>query len=149
MRGHGGSDAVAGNYTMSELAADVASVLDALGFARVHYIGLSIGGMIGQAFALEHGHKLISAMWCDTLPATPPGAAEVWGPRMAAVRAAQSLEPIADAAMDRYLSPAFRTRHPGRWKQLRDTVVGTTPAGYLGCAAAILDFDFAGAASRR
>ena len=61
---------------------------------------------------------------------------------MAAVRAAQSLEPIADAAMDRYLSPAFRTRHPGRWKQLRDTVVGTTPTGYLGCAAAILDFDF-------
>jgi 3-oxoadipate enol-lactonase len=142
MRGHGGSDPVAGDYTMSELAADVASLLDALGFTRVHYLGLSIGGMIGQAFALEHGHRLISAMWCDTLPASPPGAADLWGPRIAAVRAAQSLEPLADASMDRYLSPAFRTRHPGRWKQLRDTVVGTTPAGYLGCAAAILEFDF-------
>jgi 3-oxoadipate enol-lactonase len=142
MRGHGGSDPVAGDYTMSELAADVASVLDALGLTRVHYLGLSIGGMIGQAFALEHGHRLISAMWCDTLPASPPGAADLWGPRIAAVRAAQSLEPLADASMDRYLSPSFRTTHPGRWKQLRDTVVGTTPAGYLGCAAAILDFDF-------
>jgi 3-oxoadipate enol-lactonase len=81
-------------------------------------------------------------MWCDTLPASPPGAADLWGPRIAAVRAAQSLEPLADASMDRYLSPAFRTRQPGRWKQLRDTVIGTTPAGYLGCAAAILDFDF-------
>jgi 3-oxoadipate enol-lactonase len=142
MRGHGGSDPVAGDYPMSDLAGDVASVLEALGFARVHYIGLSIGGMIGQAFALEHGHRQISALWCDTLPASPPGATEIWRPRIAAVRQANSLEPIAEASMDRYLSPAFRAKKPGRWKQLRDTVVGTTPQGYLGCAAAILDFDF-------
>jgi 3-oxoadipate enol-lactonase len=142
MRGHGGSDPVAGDYTMSQLAGDVASVIEALGFARVHYIGLSIGGMIGQAFALEYRQKLISALWCDTLPASPPGAADIWGPRMKAVREAHSLEPIAEASMDRYLSPAFQAKNPGRWKQLRDTVVGTTPAGYLGCSAAILDFDF-------
>ena len=142
MRGHGGSDPVAGDYTMKDLAGDVASVLDGLSIARVHYIGLSIGGMLGQAFALAHGHRLISAMWCDTLPASPPGAAQIWQPRIAAVRAANSLEPIAEASMDRYLSPAFRAADPGRWRQLRDTVVGTTPEGYLGCAAAILDFDF-------
>jgi 3-oxoadipate enol-lactonase len=142
MRGHGGSDPVTGDYTMSELAGDVAAVLDALGLGRVHYIGLSIGGMIGQAFALEYGHRLLSALWCDTLPASPAGASGVWEPRIAAVRAANSLAPIAEASMDRYLSPAFRARNPGRWQQLRDTVIGTTPAGYLGCAAAILDFDF-------
>ena len=142
MRGHGGSDPVAGEYTMKALASDVAAALGALSIPRVHYIGLSIGGMIGQAFALEHGHRLLSALWCDTLPASPAGAAGVWGPRIAAVRAANSLEPIAEASMDRYLSPAFRARNPGRWRQLHDTVVGTTPTGYLGCAAAILDFDF-------
>jgi len=142
MRGHGGSDPVTGDYTMNQLAGDVATVLDALGFARVHYIGLSIGGMIGQAFALEYRQKLISALWCDTLPASPPGAADIWAPRIKAVREAHSLEPIAEASMDRYLSPAFQAKNPGRWKQLRDTVAGTTPAGYLGCSAAILDFDF-------
>jgi 3-oxoadipate enol-lactonase len=142
MCGHGGSDPVAGNYTMTQLAGDVASVIEALDFARVHYIGLSIGGMIGQAFALEYRQKLISALWCDTLPASPPGAADIWAPRIKAVREAHSLEPIAEASMDRYLSPAFQAKNPGRWKQLRDTVVGTTPAGYLGCSAAILDFDF-------
>src|SRR6516165_7146589 len=78
MRGHGGSDPVAGDYTMSALAGDVAAALEALSLARVHYIGLSIGGMIGQAFALEHGAKLISAMWCDTLPASPSAAAALW-----------------------------------------------------------------------
>ena len=79
MRGHGGSDPVAGDYTMRQLADDVASVLEALAIPRVHYIGLSIGGMIGQAFALEHGDRLISAMWCDTLPASPRGAAATSG----------------------------------------------------------------------
>ena len=75
MRGHGGSDGVTGDYTMKALAGDVAQVLDALSLPRVHYIGLSIGGMIGQAFAIEHGSKLISALWSDTLPASPASAA--------------------------------------------------------------------------
>ena len=48
---------------MNQLSDDVAFVLSALGIPRVHYIGLSIGGMIGQAFALEHPNRLISAMW--------------------------------------------------------------------------------------
>lgn len=142
MRGHGGSDPVAGEYTMRALADDVAAVLDGLALRRVHYVGLSIGGMIGQAFALAHGNRLQSAMWCDTLPASPAGAADVWKQRMATVRAANTLEPIADGTMERWFTEAYKPRRPGRWKQIRDTIAGTTPAGYLGCCAAILNFDF-------
>jgi 3-oxoadipate enol-lactonase len=142
MRGHGGSDAVSGDYTMAALADDVAAALAALSIARVHYIGLSIGGMIGQAFALAYGERLISAMWCDTLPASPKGADEIWATRINTVRNAGSLLPLADPTVERWLTDAFKARHPGRWQQIRDTVVGTTPAGYLGCCAAILDFDF-------
>ena len=144
MRGHGGSDPVAGDYTMKALADDVATVLDALAIPRVHYIGLSIGGMIGQAFAIEHGAKLISAMWCDTLPASPAGAAAMWEERMSTVRRANSLEPLADGTMERWFTDAFKPRNFGRWKQIRDTVAATTPAGYLGCSAAIMNFDFTG-----
>ena len=142
MRGHGGSDPVTGDYTMRALADDVAVALDKLSLPRVHYIGLSIGGMIGQAFALAHADKLISAMWCDTLPARPSGAAAVWDERMSTVRRANSLAPIADGTVERWLTDAFKAKNPGRWRQIRDTVTGTTPAGYLGCCAAILDFDF-------
>jgi len=142
MRGHGGSDPVAGDYTMRALANDVAAVLDGLSLARVHYIGLSIGGMIGQAFALDHGDKLISAMWCDTLPVSPSAAAAMWEERMSTVRRANSLEPLADATVERWFTDAFKPHNPGRWKQIRDTVAATTPAGYLGCSAAIMDFDF-------
>jgi 3-oxoadipate enol-lactonase len=142
MRGHGGSDPVPGDYTMRALAGDVATVLEALGIARVHFVGLSIGGMLGQAFAIEYGAKLLSAMWCDTLPASPSSARDVWRERMTAVREANSLAPIADATAERWLTDAFKTRHPARWRQIRDTILGTTPAGYLGCSAAILNFDF-------
>ena len=142
MRGHGGSDPVAGDYTMAALADDVAVALATLAISRVHYIGLSIGGMIGQAFALAHGERLISAMWCDTLPASPKGADDIWAERINTVRRANSLAPLADATVERWLTDAFKARHPGRWQQIRDTVIGTNPAGYLGCCAAILNYDF-------
>jgi 3-oxoadipate enol-lactonase len=142
MRGHGGSDPVAGDYTMAALADDVAVALDALGIAKVHFIGLSIGGMIGQAFAIGHGARLASLMLCDTLPATLPGAAEAWAPRIAAIKQANSCAPLADGTMERWFTDAYRPRDPARWRQIRDTIAATTPQGYLGCAAAILNFDF-------
>jgi 3-oxoadipate enol-lactonase len=142
MRGHGGSDAGSGDYTMPQLADDVAASLDFLGIARVQLVGLSIGGMIGQAFAIAHGQRLISAMLCDTSPQTMAGAQEAWAPRIAAVKKANSLNPLADPTMERWFTDAYKPRNPGRWKQIHATIAATTPAGYLGCAAAILDFDF-------
>ena len=142
MRGHGGSDPVAGPYTMSALAADVAGALDVLGIARVHYIGLSIGGMLGQAFALEHAHRLISAIWCDTRPATPHEGAGAWAERIATVERAGSVAPLADATVARWFTDAYPARDPARLRQIRDTVAATTPAGYIGSCRAIMDFDF-------
>lgn len=142
MRGHGGSSPVAGDYSMAALADDVAAALDALGIGKVHLVGLSIGGMLGQAFAIAHGGRLASLMLCDTAPQSPPGAKEAWGPRMETVRKAGSLVPLADPTMERWFTDAFKPRNPARWKQIHATIAGTTPAGYLGCAAAIMDFDF-------
>ena len=133
----GGSDPAAGDYTMQALAGDVATVLDALAIPRVHYIGLSIGGMIGQAFAIEHGAKLISAMWCDTLPASPSGAKAAWDECMGIVRKANSLEPIADATMERWFTPNF-----GDWVRWRNALEETPREGYAACCDAIRDWDF-------
>lgn len=142
MRGHGGSDPVSGDYTMAQLADDVAVSLDFLGIERVQFIGLSIGGMVGQAFAIAHGRRLISAMLSDTSPQTPPGAQGAWAPRIEAVKKANSLAPLADPTMERWFTDAYKPRNAARWKQIHATIAGTTPAGYLGCAAAILNFDF-------
>jgi 3-oxoadipate enol-lactonase len=142
MRGHGGSDVVAGDYSMEQLAGDVAAALEVLGVRQVHYIGLSIGGMIGQAFALGHAARIKSLMLCDTMPQTPAGAKELWVPRIDAVRKANSLVPLADSTMERWFTNAFKPRNSQRWQQIRDTVAATPPQGFLGCAAAILNFDF-------
>jgi 3-oxoadipate enol-lactonase len=61
---------------------------------------------------------------------------------MGIVRRANSLEPIADATMERWFTDAFKAKNPLRWRQIRDTIAATTPAGHLGCCAAILNFDF-------
>jgi 3-oxoadipate enol-lactonase len=142
MRGHGGSAPPAADTTLDQLAGDIAQVIDALGIGRVHFVGLSIGGMIGQALGLRHTRKVASLMLCESPPASLPRVEEIWAPRIAAVRAANACEPIADATMERWLSPAFRAREPGRWRQIRDTVAATDPAGYLGGIQALSRFDF-------
>ncbi len=141
MRGHGGSDPVAGDYTMTELAGDVALLLDFLGLEKVHFVGVSIGGMIGQSFAIEHGRRLLSMMLCGTSPASLAGGMALWTPRFEAINGAGSVEPLADGTMERWFTSAFKARRPDRWDQIRATVAATTPAGYLGCAAAIIKFD--------
>jgi 3-oxoadipate enol-lactonase len=142
MRGHGGSAPSDGDTTLDALAGDIAAVIDALGIGRVHFVGLSIGGMIGQALALRHRAQVASLMLCESPPASLPRVGEIWAPRIAAVRAANSCEPIADATLERWLSPGFRARDPGRWRQIRDTVAATDPAGYLGGIHALSHFDF-------
>ena len=65
LRGHGGSDPVAGDYTLEELASDIAILIVSLGVGPVDYVGLSVGGMIGQALALRYGKSVASLMLCE------------------------------------------------------------------------------------
>ncbi len=141
MRGHGGSDPVDGPYTMEELAADVVLALDFLGIEQMHFVGLSIGGMIGQQLALDHANRLHSLMLTGTSPKAVPGPPEMWPQRFAAIRAAGSVEPIADATMTRWFTEAFRPRRENRWQQVWNMVANTTPEGYIGGAEAIIGFD--------
>ena len=142
MRGHGGSTAASGAYTMEDLAGDVSHVVLSLGIDAVHYVGLSIGGMFGQAFALNHPEQLKSLMICDAIPASLPNAPAIWGPRMDAVRKAGSLEPVAAGTIERWLTANYKEKHPSRWRQIFDTILGTTPEGFIGSAAAIQNFSF-------
>lgn len=142
MRGHGGSSAGADEiYDMAGLAADVIRVLDELGMDRVHFGGLSIGGMIGQVLGLDYAKRFHSLMLCDTAPTTIPGGKATWDERFAAIAAAGSVEPLADATMDRWLTPDFHAANPRRWVEIRATVAGTSIGGYLGGGTAILNFD--------
>ena len=142
LRGHGGSDPVPGDYTLTELGSDIAQLIGRFGVGPVDYVGLSVGGMIGEALATRFHGCVASLLLCETPPASLKDARAIWAPRTAAARAAHSLEPIADATMERWLTPAFRVRNSRRWEEIRDTVAATTVEGYCGTVAALCDFDF-------
>src|SRR5262245_6778972 len=78
MRGHGGSDPGPVDPAMADYAEDVAQTLNILGIERVHFVGLSIGGMIAQTFALHHRERLTSLLLCGTAPRAVPGGPEMW-----------------------------------------------------------------------
>ena len=139
MRGHGGSDPGERTCRMEDLAADVVLLLDALGMPKVHFVGLSIGGMIGQALALDHRERLASLFLTGTSPQAVPGGMAMWDARFEAIAAAGSLHPIADDSIRRWFTASFARAN--RLRQIRETVACTSPAGYRAGAEAIIAFD--------
>lgn len=142
MRGHGASAATAPPYTLEMLADDVASMLDHLKLPAVHYIGLSIGGMIGQALAFRHAGKLKSLMLCDTRARALGDQTALWHERIALARQAGSVEPLVDSSIQRWFSPAFMHSNKPRVDRVRASMQRCSVDGYGGCGLAISSFDF-------
>jgi 3-oxoadipate enol-lactonase len=140
--GHGGSDASSTPSRAKDLANDVVALLDELGFEKVHYCGLSVGGIIGQTMAIHHANRLISLFLADTAAASPPGARDMWAERLKLVRDAGSLAPLVDVTMGRVVTPAFKEKNSVLWWGLRNTILATQPLGLAQCAHAIEEFDF-------
>jgi 3-oxoadipate enol-lactonase len=143
MRGHGGSDAPVGEYRIEDLAEDVIAVLDRLKLDSVHLVGLSIGGMTGQVLAADYPQRIKSLVACATTGKWT-GDTPMMQKRLAAVQAGGSLEAIVDDAMQQRYSPAVREKRPARWHALRDTFLGTSMHGYVGCMHAVLNHDVSG-----
>jgi 3-oxoadipate enol-lactonase len=142
MRGHGGSDDLAGDCSLADLAADIVAVMDALAVGKADFVGLSIGGMIGEALAIHHPARVASLLLCESPPASLKNAKTIWAPRMAAAREEGSLDAIANATMERWLTPAFKTRNLARWYEIRNTVAATHVESYCACVHALSHFDF-------
>ena len=137
-RGHGGSPAPPGPYSIGELGADVLALIDRLGLERVSFCGLSIGGMIGMWLASEAPERIDRLMLCCTVPHFPPP--DLWNERIETVRA-RGIEPMVDQALDRWLPPDVRLERPEAERHLRGLIRTTSPAGYAGCCEAIRDMD--------
>jgi len=132
MRGHGLTEAPSGDYSMAMLAADAIALLDALGVAEAHVGGVSIGGHIAMQVAARAPGRVLSLLPCDT--ALDFGGPANWQGRMEAVRAG-GMAAVADATMERWVVDRSLPSSHG----LRRMLLGTDPAGWLGCAAALRD----------
>ena len=137
-RGHGASDVPAGSYAIDALGLDAIAILDAAGIERAHVCSLSLGGLTAMWLGVHAPHRVRSLVLSST--AARIGSASMWDERIAQVRTA-GVESLADAAMGRWFTAAYRAGHP-EVVSVYHRMLGATPAdGYAGCCAAIRDAD--------
>lgn len=136
-RGHGLSDCPPQPYAMGALVRDAERLLDHLGVTDALWVGLSIGGLIGQGLAAKRP-ELVRAMVLSNT-AAKIGTREMWQERIDATLQG-GVEALADAVMERWFSDAFRaTPELALW---RNMLTRTPAQGYAGCSAAIAGSDF-------
>lgn len=135
-RGHGETDAPAGPYTLETLTEDVRALWQALGIARSHFIGLSLGGMTGQLLALQHPELLQSLTLCDTMSRVPSEARSLWEGRIQTAQG-QGMEALVEGTLERWFTPSFRAQRAEVLNQVRAMIRSTPVAGYIGCCHAI------------
>jgi len=133
-RGHGGTQATPGAYTIDLLVEDARGLLDALGVDKVHFVGLSMGGMIGQLFAAKHPQRLHSLVLCDT--ASELGPESVWDGRMTLARD-KGIAAFVGPMTERWLTKPFRDNHPAAVAKMGKMIARSSVDGFCGCAAAI------------
>jgi 3-oxoadipate enol-lactonase/4-carboxymuconolactone decarboxylase len=137
-RGHGASEVIAEPATVDTLADDLAGLLDALGIERAHVVGLSLGGMTGQAFALRYPERL------DRLALVATSAEmdkAVWRERIEIVKR-EGYDSFIDVTMvPRWFTPAFAEAHPDVVAGFRARMLGNDPHGYAASANVIATLD--------
>jgi 3-oxoadipate enol-lactonase len=140
-RGHGESGAPAGEYTLEQLADDVKGLFDALGIRQTHWAGLSMGGMIGQAFALRYPGVFQSMVLADTTSRRPPEAAKMWGDRIETART-KGMEALVESTLARWFTEPYRKSHPDVMGRIGDGIRATPVEGFAGCCHAISNVDY-------
>lgn len=137
-RGHGVSAAPAGAYSLDRLGRDVVELLDALGLSKVHFCGLSLGGMVGQWLGVQAPERIDRLVLANTSSWMGPPSG--WDARIVLVRE-QGMAPLAEASVERWFTPEFVAAAPDAVASIVSTLEATDPVGYAGCCAAIRDMD--------
>ena len=140
LRGHGGTPASGGAYTIELLVSDLAALLDQLNIRRTSVIGLGLGGAIAQAFALAHPDRVDKLMPCCCRARMVPDFAAMWH-KLRETVSMNGLESIVEPTVQRWFSEDFKSRYPEVLEKIRKMIRSTTQEGYMGVTAAFLGLD--------
>ena len=137
-RGHGQSDTPAGEYSLAQLGGDVLALFDSLSIERAHVCGISIGGLTAQWLGVHAPERVAHLALANT--SARIGTHTSWSERIETVRR-EGLAPLAESALTRWFTAEFRAREPELTADVRERLLATDPAGYIGCCAALRDGD--------
>ena len=140
-RGHGQSSAPAGEYTLEQLADDVKGLLDSLSIKQTHWVGLSMGGMIGQAFALKYPGVFQSMVLADTTSRRPPDAAKMWGDRIETAKT-KGMGALVESTLARWFTEPYRNARKDVMERIGNDIRRTPVNGFAGCCHAISKVDY-------
>ncbi len=144
MCGHGASADRPAGFGIERLGRDALALLDDLGITTISFVGLSLGGMVGQWLGIAVPDRLAQLVLANTSAHMPPR--EAWDNRIAAVRN-DGLAAIAPAVVERWFTPEFRSHSPVP-DQIAAVMMAGSAAGYAASCAAIRDMDFRDQLSR-
>ena len=145
LRGHGLSEAPLPPYSASDLAGDVVAILDRLDIHQAIVCGVSVGGLIAQAVAINHRERVRALVLSDT--GAKIATAEAWQQRIDKVRA-EGVESLVQMTMERWFSAGFRARCPANVRGYSLMLRQSSADGYIGVCAALRDTDFRAAVGR-
>lgn len=137
-RGHGQSDAPAGPYSMDRFGKDVLAILDDLNIDRVHWCGLSMGGMVGQWLGANAPDRIDRLILANTTCYYPDPTN--WQNRIKMVRE-NGLAAIADTVIAGWLTADFRAREPETAARMKAMLIASPIEGYLACCEALSRLD--------
>ena len=137
-RGHGGSGLGDAPVTLARLGRDVVAILDALEIERAHFLGLSMGGAVGQWLLVHAPTRIERAVIAGS--AAKLGEPAGWNARIAAALA-EGMEGVVEPTIERWFSPAFAERAREAVEAIRSLLRATSPQGYAACCAALRDMD--------
>ncbi len=139
LRGHGASSAPAGAYSMDRLGRDVIELLDALGIERVHFLGLSLGGMIGQWLGIYAPERIDRLILSNTSPLL--GTADQFDQRIASVLQAKDMVETAEMFLGNWFPARMLEAKEPVVEEFRAMLLATDRQGLAGCYAAVRDMD--------
>jgi len=142
MRGHGRSEATPAPYGMDDLVADNMAVLNSFGIDRVHFVGVSQGGMIGFGLGTHHAQRLLSLCIVASRADAPPPFAAAWEERITLVSQQGSVNCLAGATAERWFGAAYLDANRDVADNLQTCIRATEPEGFIGCARAIQGLDY-------
>jgi 3-oxoadipate enol-lactonase len=145
--GHGRSALPSGALTLQTLVEGAGQLVEQWQRGPVVWLGLSMGGMVGQGLAIQRPELLCGAMLAHTAAAYPPAAQLAWAQRIQAVQTG-GMAAVVDLVIQRYLNEAFRLAHPDAVAQLRTQILNNAPDGYTANCQAIADVDWLDALHR-